>query len=155
LMVAVVPFKDRDKIAANFGFKEGALKPDQLAKGKGENFGKFFYARGKHLIFGNNEKAVANVAKGKSLSSELPAERGKSLAKADLLVHVHPAALGNEWKEFLKQIESSFPKTQEKDENDVVRLFMHGMAEIRHGFAALHIDDGIGISFLALLPKDG
>jgi hypothetical protein len=155
LLVAVVPFKDRDRIAANFGFKEGALKPDQLAKGKGENFGQFFYARGKHLIFGNNEKAVASVAKGKPLGAELPAGRRKSLNESDLLLHVNPPSLGKEWKDFLTQMEASLGKSGEKEEQNLIRLYMKGLAEIRHGFAAVRLDGGVGISFLAMFPREG
>src|SRR5262249_48974784 len=49
IFVVAVPFTDRDEMAANFGIAAGALKPDTMVKGKGANFGQFFYARGKHV----------------------------------------------------------------------------------------------------------
>src|SRR3989442_9254917 len=45
-LAGVVPFTDLDKMAANFGFQKGQLKPGVITEGKAMNFGRFFYVRG-------------------------------------------------------------------------------------------------------------
>jgi hypothetical protein len=155
LLVLAVPFTDRDTMAGNFGFKQGDLKPEKMGKGKGPMFGKFFYARGKHLYMGDNEKAVTSVAKGKALAADLPEARRKALADADLLIHVGPPAWADEWNKALKDLESGFPKNGEKEEQELVRLFIKGLGHVRHGFAAVRFDGGLGVSLLATFPKEG
>src|SRR2546426_145222 len=49
-LAGVVPFTDLDKMAANFGFQKGQLKPGVITEGKAMNFGRFFYVRGKHVF---------------------------------------------------------------------------------------------------------
>jgi hypothetical protein len=155
LMVVALAFTDRDKMAANFGFKEGELQPEKMASANGQRFARFLYVRGKHLFFGKNEKAVASVAQGKPLGAELAADRRKALAKADLLGHVGPGAWTQEWTKILKDLETSLDRNADKEEREVVRQFLQGMAHVKHGFAAVHLEGGLGVSFLAIFPKEG
>jgi len=155
LLVFVVPFTDRDTIAKNFGFAKGELKPEKMATAGNTKVGKFCYARGKHLFFGNNEKAVSSVVKGKALSRDLDAGRRKSLSQADILIQFSPPAWGDDWKSVLKDLEAGFEKTAEKEEQAVIREFIQTLALVRFGVAAVRIDDGLGISLLNVFPRKG
>jgi tetratricopeptide (TPR) repeat protein len=50
-----------------------------------EQFGRFFYVRGKHVFFGNHEQAVRNAATARRSGAELPAARRRVLDRADIL----------------------------------------------------------------------
>ncbi len=150
LAVLAIPFADRDKMAACFGFKAGELKPDRVVAVKmAKPFGTFCCAHGKHLFIGNNDKAVAAVARGKPLGPELAADRRKKLEEADLLGYLGPPAWGAEWQKLLA--------TMKGDEYQVAiaRLVMQALAPLKHGFAVVRLDGGVGVSLLAVLPEKG
>jgi hypothetical protein len=155
LLVLVVPFANRDRMAWNFGFKAGQLKPDQMAEAERAQFGRFFYARAKHLYVGNNEKAVVSVAKGKPLGAELAADRRKALNDADALIHVSPHSLDQGWTRMLKNVETYIDKNAGKEEQSWARQLVQALAAVQHAIAAVRLDGGVGISFLALFPKEG
>jgi hypothetical protein len=156
LVVWVLPFSDRDKMAANFGFKAGALLPDRLAKAKATPLRKpgFCYVHGKHLFLGVDDKAVLSVAQGKSLGADLAGARRRSLNEADLLAHAAPLAWGAEWQKALKNLEAGFDIFADKEEQKVIRLFVQALGEVQHGFLAVRLDDGLGVSGLAVFPKN-
>ena len=101
-LVGAVPFHDLDKIGAAFKFKPGELQRDKMATRDGNNFGKFFYARGNHLFFGINESAVASVATGRSVTAALAKQQVESLASADILVHFSATGWGEEWARIVR-----------------------------------------------------
>jgi hypothetical protein len=150
--VVAVPFTDRDQMASNFGIAAGALKPDTMVKGNGANFGKFFYARGKHVFFGNNEKAVASVAKGKSVGASLSAARRRQFAGCDVLVHFGTEVWGEEWRSFLQQAEDRL-KDPEDAADKVAQELLDSLRTLRFALGGVRIDGGLGINLLAVFPK--
>ena len=93
-IVLAVPFKDRHHIAKNFkkrGFelKEGKVFPRE-AKSRFDPFNKYC-VHNKHLLLGNNEKALEYVLKSeKSAAQSLSDADRKSLADADALLYFRP-----------------------------------------------------------------
>ena len=153
LIVIAVPFTDRDKMAANFEIKAGMLKSDTMVKGKGTQFGTFFYARGNHVFFGNNEAAVASIAKGKSAAGLLSAEQRRTLDEAYLLLHFNQKSWGKEWKEFVKEIDTGFTKNHQNDEK-VIHQLVTSLESVRTFSVAARVENGLGINLLATFPKD-
>jgi hypothetical protein len=153
ILVAVVPFTDRDEMAANFDFAAGALKPDTLVKGSGKNrFGHFFYARGKHLFFGDNEKAVASVAKGKSAGAALSAAQRRQFAGCDILVHFGTEFWGEEWARFLDQTAGKL-KDPEDAADRVARELLDSLRTLRFALGGIRLDGGLGVNLLAVFPE--
>jgi hypothetical protein len=153
VLVAAVPFTDRDQMASNFGIAAGALKADTMVKGKGTNFGQFFYARGKHVFFGNNEKAVASVAKGKSAGAALSAAQRRRFAGCDILVHFGTEVWGEEWKRFLDQTAGRLKDTEDAA-GKVAEELLDSLRTLRFALGGVRIDGGLGVSLLAVFPKD-
>ncbi len=154
LSVAVVPFTDADKIGACFEIKKGSLQPGKVVKGKGKDFGTFFTVRDKHLIYGNEEKVVAAVAKAKPVGSALTADRRKALNEADAVLHLNPQALGDQWALFLKELEGQFVGAAGGDEQKVAHELVEGLAEARYVVFGLRVDDGLGVSVGIGFPKN-
>jgi hypothetical protein len=157
LLVVVLPVSDLDQLAAGFGFKKGELKPNKIAEGTIPNFpnqGKtYFYARGKHLYAAPHKKAIERAVAAKVVAAELTAAQKKSLAQADLLIHLGPKAFGNGWKQFLEDTEKTFGKGEDAEAHKVIKQFVASLAEVRFGFAALRFDDGLGANFVAVFPN--
>jgi hypothetical protein len=153
VFVVAVPFTDRDQMASNFGIAAGALKPDTMVKGKGDNFGRFFYARGKHLFFGNDEKAVAGVAKGKPVGGALSAAQRRQFAGCDVVVHFGAAVWGDDWKNFLEATASRLKDTEDGN-SKVAEELLDSLRTLRFALAGFRIDDGLGVSLLAVFPRD-
>jgi hypothetical protein len=152
IFVVAVPFTDRDQMASNFGIAAGALKPDTMVKGKGANFGQFFYARGKHVFYGNNEKAVASVAKGKSAGAALSAAQRRQFAGSDVLVHFGTEVWGEEWRSFLHQTAGRL-KDKEDVADKVAEELLDSLRTLRFALGGVRIDGGLGVSLLAVFPK--
>jgi hypothetical protein len=152
IFVVAVPFTDRDQMASNFGIAAGALKPDTMVKGKGNNFGKFFYPRGKHLFFGDNEKAVASVARGKPVGAALSAAQRRQFAGCDILIHFGTEVWGDEWKRFLDQTAGRLKDTQDGADK-VAEELLDSLRTLRFALGGVRIDGGLGINLLAVFPK--
>src|SRR5262249_10047396 len=114
-IVVAVPFTDRDQIAANFGIKAGALQPGQIVPGKGPNFGKFFLARENQLYLGNEEKAIAPIAKGNTVGAALTPAQRRTFGDADLLLQLGPRGLGDVWDDLLGALKLGLESTEESD----------------------------------------
>jgi hypothetical protein len=154
-LVAVIPFTDRDKMAGNFEIQAGELKPERMTTGKGQNFGKFFYARGNHLFLGNHEKAVASVAKAKSVGDAWPAGRRTTLADDDVVVHFGTKGWGVSWADGLKGAAEGAQKELEENERKVLAECVECLSGVRFALAGLRVDRGLGLSLLAVFPKNG
>ena len=157
-LVAVIPFKDRDKIGASLGFKQGELKPDKLMPVKDEmrQFGKFCYVRGKHLFLGNLDKAVVSAARGKSVAAELSPAQRKALGEADMVLHLGTEAWGEVWKEFLRDTAKALDEVKENDEEGkVAKEFVEALGSVRFGMAGIRLDRGLTVNVLSVFPKDG
>jgi hypothetical protein len=154
-LVVVLPIADLDKMGANFGFAKGELKPNQVMTLKERNdfFGKVLYVRGKHLFLGMNERAVTNVAKGKSVNAELPGEQRKPLNAADMLIHLGPKALGREWENILSSFKNRIGNPDDPAERKVVDDLFAGLEHLRFGLAAVRLDGGLGLKMLTVFSN--
>jgi hypothetical protein len=153
-IVVAVPFTDRDQIAANFGIKAGALKPGQIVPGKGENFGTFFLARENQLYLGNEEKAIAHIAKSDTVGSALTAAQRRTFGDADMLLQLGPKWLGDLWDGLLAGLKLSLESTDESD-RQVLPELIDSFKNLRSGLAAVRLDGGLGIHLLGIYPKEG
>src|SRR5204863_4391707 len=131
LIVVAVPFTDRDAMADNFGIKKGDLKPDTMVVGKGKNYGAHFYARGNHVYFGNNDRAVASIAKGKRVGPSLTAVQRRTFGEADLLLHLGTKGWGSEWKSVLKEVEAGLTQQDPSVDKDTVSQFVAALETAR------------------------
>jgi hypothetical protein len=155
-LVVAVPFSDRDTIAADFGFKKGELKPDRLTPvPRPSNFADHFYARGRHVFLGPSDKAVSLVAKGKSLTTELPADRRKAIEGADVVVHFGAAVVPDAWKKLLQGLEYSFEGKYEAHEKKVIGQLRECLEKVRFVTAGVRFDGGLGINLVSVFPKEG
>jgi hypothetical protein len=154
LLVIEVPFADLDDIGANFGIARGAFAPGKIVPGKGQDFGKFFAARGKHLFIANHEATLAIVLKSKPAGLELTPGQRRALNEADMLIHLGIRSLGPIWKDFLKDIESRLGDKDRDSDPKLFRQLMHSLASLRYVSAAIRIDGGLSIRLLAGFPQD-
>lgn len=157
LIVVVMPFKTKEGVAKRFGIKPEDLKEKKLVPAKPRNqigdFGKLVYLRGKHLIFGNLDKAILSVAEGKPLSQSLSKERQKTFGNADILVHVGAKEWGKDWAGFLKEIEREATRGAPDADKKVIEQFVQSLSSVDYGLAAFHIDNGIGFNFLSVFQE--
>ncbi len=154
LLVGALPFTDLDKLAVNFGFKPGELKPKIIA-GKdrdGGRFGKFFFARDKHLFLSQHEPALKRLSQAKPLSGQI--DPRSPLGQADILLHFAPAALGEEWKFIQKELEREFGPLDDPAEEKVRQQFISTLASLRSATGGVHIDDGLGLNLAARFAKE-
>jgi hypothetical protein len=155
LAVVVVPFSDRAKMAANFGVKEGTLKPDTVVKTmaaeKNRLFGLFLLVHGNYLFLGNNEKAVASVAEGPSAHKALNADQQRALEGADVLVLLGTEAWGFQWKAVLGTVEESIARAEASD-RQIGKQLVESLASVRFGMLAIRLEGGLGLRLLAVLP---
>ena len=156
LMVAIVPFTNRDDMAANFGIKKGDLKPDTMSKGQREDmrFGKFLYAKGSHLYLGNNEKAVRAALQGKPIADQFPEARRNALAGTDVLLVLNSETLKNDRQILIDELERSIQST-DPAEKEMLQRTVRTLVSFRYLVASLRIDDGLGFSMLLSHPKPG
>ncbi|HMF18771.1 MAG TPA: hypothetical protein VKE98_16305, partial [Gemmataceae bacterium] len=156
-LVVVLPITEVDKIGANFGFARGELKPNQVMTIKERNdlFGKVVYVRGKHLFLGMTERSLNRVAKGKSVSAALTLGQRKSLASADLLIHLGPKAMGREWENILRGFKSRVGSPDDPAERKVVDDLFASLEHLRFGIAAARFDGGLGVNLLTVFSEKG
>jgi hypothetical protein len=151
-VVAVMPLQEREKVANRFGidkkkFKEGTFHPLPA-----RTFGKLLYLRGNYFYLGDNRESILSVARGKSLGSELKAERRKQLNDADLLLYLGPRAWGSVWTDFLKELETALaPRAQEKE---ATRQILTSLKNVRYGAVTLRVDRGLRFRFLSAFGDD-
>jgi hypothetical protein len=155
LLVAVVPFRDADAIAASFDIPKGKLKPDMMTTGKGKQFGRFFYVRGKHVFFGNHEQAVRNAATARRSGAELPAARRRVLDRADILGQLNRKAFDPIWTIILAEMRREMEKDADEGEKTIIGQFFAALAIVRTSWLAVRIDQGLGLSWVNTFPKEG
>jgi hypothetical protein len=155
-IVVFLPYTDLDQMAGNFGLKKGELVPDKVTASKGAAaFGKFLLARGKHLFIADKEGAFSAITKAKSVKSELAPAQQKSLAGADILVHLGTNAWADEWKNSLKDFKKQFGRREEPAEQKVVDQFVEALGDMRFGIGGVRVERGVGLSFMPVFKKDG
>lgn len=155
-IVGVLPFRDLDSIASNFGFNKGELKPGKVQKGKLGGFANqdiFCYAGERFLYAGLHEKAILSVARGKSVAAELPEARRKFFAGHDVVLCVGAEGWGEMWKEAIKELEKSLEGKQD-EETQAARGFVQAIRSLRYGIAGVHLDKGVAVNLAGLLAKD-
>jgi hypothetical protein len=154
-LVLLVSFSDRDKMAANFKLKPGALEPDKVLQVEAGGLGTAFVAvRDRQLILGIDEEAVRSVSKSTSLAKALAPERVRSLESADILLHFSPHGdLGMAWKETLAKEERSAAVPQDVDP-EVRRQLFETLASLQYLFVTIGIDDGLHLRALTAFSKE-
>jgi len=154
LFVVILSFTDLDQMAGNFGLEKGELKPGKVTAAKGGRaFGKFVLARGKHVLIGDNDKAIAAVARAKSIKAELSAAQTKSLDGADILVHLGTSAWATDWKSSLKTVKDQFGRREDPAEQKLVEQFFDALGDMRFGIGGVRVDRGVGLSFMPVFSK--
>ncbi len=154
-LVGVIPFKDRDTIAARFGFKKGELKPDTITKSSKSRHGlEYFYVRGNHLLLGSKKEAVLDVAHAKPLSSRLSKPQ-RRMSDADIVLHVNIEALGDDLSSEVRQIRRDLTAVCKTDEERAAVVpLLDAVEDFGTATLAVHIDDGVRLGVIATLKKD-
>jgi hypothetical protein len=156
-IVAVVPFKDRDEIGADFGLKKGELKVGEVVelKRSKNGFFRFGYVRGPHLYLGMEKKVLENVAKVKTLADELTAGRRKALESADILLHGSPFPWRDDWKQSVQTWEKGLNLADDKEKEAAHQLAL-AVEELRYAFLAFRVEgDGLGMHAATVFSKEG
>jgi hypothetical protein len=152
----VLAFTDLDKMAGNFGFEKGVLRPDTIAKvaGKNQPFGHFVLARDNHLYLANTEAPLQRVRNAKAVTGELSATQRQVFGSADFVIYAKPEALGGEWAGFVKMIEAEFAQVEDPQEKQSIAQFTNSLVNLRFALAGVRVGDGLGINFLTSFPKE-
>jgi hypothetical protein len=156
LFVLAIPVRDGDALAADLGIAKGALKPDSIVEGKGKSFGEHFCLHGKHLYFGNSAKVVKSVATSVRAGTDLTAGQRRALDRADLLLHLHRKHIAPLWKEILKDLQKNLAaRTHGEDDAKAVHKLIETLGVIDTSWLAVRLDEGLGISWVNTIPKEG
>ena len=158
--VLAVPFKDRDKMAANFDMKGDDLKEGKIfprnTPGGFFNFGTVFCAHNKHILFANNEKSInAVLVSEKSAAKLLTEAQRKSLADADIQIIFRPECFGEEWTRTLTEMQKHLTDQNSKPneaERQMASDLVEALKNIRLGLGAIRFDEGLGLSVSAVFP---
>jgi hypothetical protein len=151
LLVGAVPFKDLDTIAGNFNLKANDLKDGKVVKAPTGTF--FLRARGRHLLLGLDEKTLGGAFNGKALAAALPEAQRKSLADTDILFHLGPEWLGETWGDFVKEVRARLGDDLGEADRKVADELVGALKAVRYFLGAVRVDDGLGVSVLAVLPE--
>lgn len=159
-VVLTIPFASLDDMAGNFGIGKGKLKPETMTtlEMPAGGFLKLVYVKGKYIYFGNVEKAILSVAKGKSVGDELSAARRKALADSDCLCHLGVGAWGDEWKKGLVDVADSpdyLAHIKDEAERKMAKELVQSLTTVRYVFATCKLDGGFGCSCVCVFPKEG
>jgi hypothetical protein len=156
LCVFVVPIRDADQIAAQFGLGKGELKPDVPIEGKGSESGIHLYLRGKYLFFGWNAKVVRTVATAPRAGTDLTAGPKRQLARADVLLYLNHKHLGGFWKKLCTEVKDYLLARARREDATAVRQFVDTLAAGRTSWIAADVDaGGLGLSWVHTFPKKG
>ncbi len=147
LIVVVAPVRDRDAFAANFDIKKGELKPDVVVQGKGK-FGKFFYAHGDHVYFGNHATVVRRAARDPRAGKELTPASRRMVDQADVLVHFDAHALAPFVKELLNELEKDLRKQAPDGDEGIIRQLVGTLAAIDTTWVGVRVDEGLGFGWV-------
>ena len=157
-IVIVIPFKDKQKMVANFGLQVANLKPNVVVQKKmnaGRWFGNCFAIRGQHLLIGNDERAIRNVLKGIPIHQELSAAQQKSFSKTEVLFQVGTRSWGKGWDKALKEIEKGVPKRNNNlPEYFLIRELGESLKHLRFGLIGLRIEKGVVFNVLMQFDKN-
>jgi hypothetical protein len=160
-IVAVLPFNKQEDFEKALGLEAGILKGGQVVKlpKKLGQFGdpglEFIAMKGKHVYLGFDEKAVRVVSKAKGVGGELTAEQRKLLDRSDVLLHLGTEGWGAMWKDAIGNVEKELAQLTEEDEKKVAKGFVEALKAVRFGMASLRLDEGVGVSFMSVMHKEG
>ena len=101
----------------------------------------------------SSEKTLDSVFKGKSLAAALPEAQRKSLAGTDILIHFGPEWLGETWGDFVKEVRTRLGDDLGEADRKVADELAAALKSVRFCLGAIRVDDGLGVSFLAVLPE--
>ncbi len=149
-------FSDLDKMASNFGFKPGQLKPDTVTRIDGPNrpFGQYVYVRGKHLYIATSDSPLKRLSKAKLLTSALSPEQRQTFGKLGVLGYLKPEALGGEWRGIVKMIEEELAKGNDPSDRETVGQIVKTLNSLRFTLVGLEVGDGLGLKFLTVFSQE-
>lgn len=159
--VGVLPFNKQENLEKALGLEAGILKGGQVVKlpkkiGQFGDMGPEFIAmRDKHFYLGFDEKAVQAVSKAKGLASELTADQRKLLERSHILLHAGTEGWGTMWKDAFRDLDKELAQITEEDEKKVAKGFVDALKAVRFGIASLRVDDGVGVSLMSVMHRDG
>jgi hypothetical protein len=155
LFVFIVPVRDADKMAGNFGLDKGQLKPETPVEGKGTRAGTHLYLRGKHLLFGSNAKVVRSVVDGPRASAELTFRPKRQLARADVLLYLNRKHLAGFWKKVVNDLRMNLLDRASREDGPAVRQLTGALGAVRASWIAASVDEGLGLSWVNTFPEEG
>jgi len=159
----VLAYNDLDKMAGNFGFKEGELKTDAVTRMKaykgvplGQNEVERLHvlARGGYVYLSMSEPLLRRVRAVPLLSGTLSPAQKQAFSAADVLVLVKPEVLGGETNELVNLANAEIGKLADPHEKETVKQFVQALAAVRHALIGFRVDNGLGISLLTDFGKD-
>jgi hypothetical protein len=153
-IAALVPYKDLDEMADNFGIGKGKLKKGQVAEGRGKAFGSHFGATDSHVLLGDKDAVVQGVLKSKKFSELLPAAKQKQFNASDILLASAVPAWGRDLDDFAGELERN-AKRLELDTNPTVKQLLKAARETQTFLMGVQVGNGLGGNFLTTFPAKG
>lgn len=150
----LVPYADVNKLATNMGVAVDDIKPGKVIPLKDRQL-KFMVVndRTKYAYMGLSDKAVSAIAQGKSLSTVLPEQQQKDLARMDLLVHIHPVVWGDIWQRAIKDMEDDFA-SRPAGKTESVRQLIVALRKLHRGSLTFQLDKGLHVRFHTAFDDD-
>ena len=150
-LVAVIPYRDLDAMAADLGFAKGELKPETLTKGRGKPpLFKHFYAREGHLYLGVTEAAIKKAAAADTLRQAFSDEQLALVEKGDLLMHIKPSRLDIEWEKSLDRAAEEFRAGADPAERELIDDLIKTLRCIESDTMAFYLEEGLRLENVAV-----
>ncbi len=153
-IAALVPYKNLDEMAGNFGIGKGKLKKGKIAVGQGKAFGSHFGVMDSHVLLGENEPAVQGILKSMKFSELLPAAQQKQFNASDILLASAVPAWGRDLSDLASDLERN-AKQLELDTNPTVKQLLKTAKETQTVLMGVQVGNGLGGNFLATFPAKG
>jgi hypothetical protein len=153
--ILAVPVKDRDQMAGNFGLAKGALtegKPLAAPMAR-QDLIKFVALRGGHVLLANREPVLQRALRAGPLAGRLSAAQRASFATADVLIHLNPRPLKQEWHALRKSLEDELARWQDPQDQHTARQFLATLDHVQFALAGVRLDKGLGLQFLAAVDE--
>ncbi len=153
-IVVLIPFKDLDAMAANFGFKKGELKRDTLtAMPREGGFVNQCYVRGNHMLLGMDAKAVMAVAQGKRAGPLMTPAQRQPLDNADMVLYLGTETWGDVWKQALAEIKKDLQPGNDREAR-VADQLLRTFESVHFVALSARIEEGLSLRLSAGFSKD-
>jgi hypothetical protein len=160
-VVLVLPIKDADTMAPNFGLRKGELKPGLIATGHhplldGGLFGRETESKlllvDKYLYASHSEAAIKAIRESIHLPASLNRAHAQVVQDADVVVHGGVLGLGNRLRDkVLSEVEKNLLLGDPDDPG--AKEAVAASKELRGATVAVKIDDGLTLDLLLSFTK--